>query len=536
MPIHEMRRCPSSKLQVLNRKCTGFNGEAMEFGLAMFRKRNGLDVTALVLLIAICFCGCSVTGGRNPREFSLGAGTSPLSEKLPPKADVPIRLSRKSTDTNPTVNLVSHTEAGQPPQEPVQIESAIVGIGQGLTSMTLEQFEDLALRNNPTIVQAMTDVKMARALQDQVGRLPNPTLGYFGSQIGDAGTDQHGIFLEQELVRGGKLSQNQEILRHAIEAQAAAVDAQTSRVLTDVRIKFFVALAAQEQVRLAREFKTLAAEAVDVAEKRKQAEEGSQPELLQAQVQLSEIDLVFEQAEVALASAIQDLAAIAGVSNVGPIVLDGELDPASQPFDWEQVFSNLLTTSPEMRVAQARVQQACAQLQREQLQTIPNPTVQLGAGIDNGTSSELLNVQVSAPIPVFNSNHGNICAAKASYEKAAQEISRIELAIKSRLANVSREYDSALAAVRRYDLEILPRSKESLNLSEQVYRAGEIEFLQVFLVRKTYFESNLRYIDALSELAQSRARIEGQLLEGGLNELPSFDVDDSNRERSLSQR
>lgn len=502
----------------------------------MFQMRNGLVVTATLSLIATCSCGCSLTREGNPRQTGPAAITNLFSEKHPPGADVPSRSNWKSTHIEPTANLVSHTEPEPSRQEPVQLESANVGNGQGFTSMTLEQFEVLALRNNPTIVQAMTDVNKARALQDQVGRPPNPTLGYFGSQIGDAGTDQHGIFLEQELVRGGKLSQNQKILRHSIEAQAAAVDAQTSRVLTDVRIKFFVALAAQEQVRLAREFKSLATEAVDVAEKRKQAEEGSQPELLQAQVQLSEIDLVFEQAEVALASAIQDLAAVAGVSNVGPIVLDGELDSASQPFDWEQVFANLLMTSPEMRVAQAQVQQACAQLQREQLQTIPNPTVQLGAGIDNGTSSELLNVQVSAPIPVLNSNQGNICAAKANYEKATQEISRTELAIKSRLANVSREYDSALAAVRRYDLEILPRSEESLNLSEQVYRAGEIEFLQVFLVRKTYFESNLRYIDALSELAQSRARIEGQLLEGGLNQLPSFDVDDSNREKSFSQR
>lgn len=457
-----------------------------------------------------------------------------------PQQEKPLRIGEatpsQSSRRNDGVSVVSHSE---PATEIAESDSIISPVGENTSpagTMTLAQFEELALRNNPTIGQASADISKASALRDQVGRYPNPILGYFGSQIGDAGTDQHGVFVEQEIVRRGKLPLNQQIMRHAIDAQSAAAESQALRVLTDVRTRYIVALAAQAQVKLTREFGVVATQGVEIASRRKDAQEGSQPELLQAEIQLSEIELTHEQAGVAFASAFRDLAAVAGATDLQPISLEGELSQPSQPFDWEHVYADLLATSPELQTAQARLQKACAQLQRERIQALPNPTLQLGGGVDNGTGSGLLNVQVSAPIPVFNSNRGNISAAQADYDKAAQEITRTELAIKSRLALVSREYDSALAAVRRYQSEILPKSKNSLELTETLYRAGEIDFLQVFLVRKTYFESNLRFVQSLSELAQSRARIQGMLLEGGLVPLNPLEADDGNRERVFSQR
>jgi cobalt-zinc-cadmium efflux system outer membrane protein len=402
--------------------------------------------------------------------------------------------------------------------------------------MTIAYFEELALRNNPTLAQASADINKAVALRDQVGRYPNPVVGYSGSQIADDGTDQHGVFVEQEIVRGNKLPLNQQVMRHAIEAQAADADAQTLRVLTDVRTQFLIALAAQEQMRLTGEFKAVAAEGVEIARQRLLAQEGSQPELLQAEIQLSEIDLAYEQAAVAFGAAFRNLAAVAGAANLQPGLLEGELSQPQRSFDWDAVYMDMLAASPELQAAQARLEQACAQLQRERVQAIPNPTLQLGAGVDNGTGSGFLNVEVSTPISIHNSNRGNICAAQADYDRASQELSRIELSIKSRLADVGREYDSALAAVRKYETEILPKSTQSRELLEALYRAGETDFLQAFLVRKNWFESNLRYVQSLSELAQARAKIDGLLLEGGLDPAEPFDGDDSNRERVFAQQ
>lgn len=403
-------------------------------------------------------------------------------------------------------------------------------------SMTLADFEELAVRNSPTISQAAAGVNKAVALQNQVGRFPNPTVGYFGSQIADAGTDQHGVFVEQQLVRGRKLAVNQQVMSHAIDGQSAEVEAQRLRVLTDVRIKFFAVLAAQRQLELTEEFSALAAKGVEIADRRKAALEGSQTELLQAQIQLNEIELAHRQAEIAFVSSFEELAAFAGIPDMQPERVNGDLNQAIEVLDWEAAYEELVASSPELQAAHARLREASTRICREQLQAIPNPTIQMGAGIDNATGSGLLNIQIGAPIPLFNGNEGNIGAARADYERAAQEVNRLELAIKSRLARVSREYDWALAAVQKYAQDVMPKAQEALALTEQAYVTGEFDFLQVFIVRRTYFESNLKFVQAQAELAQANARVQGMLLEGGLEAPTDLKNDDSIRDRVFTQQ
>ncbi len=86
----------------------------------------------------------------------------------------------------------------------------------------------------------------------------------------------------------------------------------------------------------------------------------------------------------------------------------------------------------------------------------------------------------------------------------------------------------------KYETEILPKAEQTLSLSEQAFHAGELNFLEILIVRKTYFESNLQAIQARCNLAQAHARIEGLLLSGALEEPIEFRGDDSLRGQTFS--
>jgi cobalt-zinc-cadmium efflux system outer membrane protein len=186
--------------------------------------------------------------------------------------------------------------------------------------------------------------------------------------------------------------------------------------------------------------------------------------------------------------------------------------------------------------AQTRVRQAQANLERQGVQAIPNITAQLASGIDNGTNSGMINLQFGAPIPVFNKNQGNIAAARAEYCRALMEVSRIENAIQARLAAVSNDFDTALAAVNKYQTEILPSARETLTLAEQAYKAGEFSFLEVLTVRRTYFESNLQMLRSQVQLATANAQVSGFVLTGGLDATVDQSGDDSLRGLTFSQQ
>ncbi|MBT5019038.1 TolC family protein [Planctomicrobium sp.] len=410
----------------------------------------------------------------------------------------------------------------------------LTSTGGPAEDLTLAMLEEIALNNNPSIQQLSASASKAVAIRDQVGIKPNPTVGYAASQLADQGTDQHVFFMEQEFVRGNKLALNWSVMNQAAHAQLWEVEAQRMRVLTDIRTRFNEVVAAQRKLEATEKFVEIAEQGVEVAKRRQSAGETSQVEVLQAQIQFNEIELAIQQIKANYNGSWKELVAMAGVPSMQPRRVSEEFEQTHDHYEWEETYSSLLGSSPELAAARTRVAEAQALLCRQEAQPISNIVVQLGAGYDNSTNNGMLNLQFGAPIPVFNDNAGNISAAHAEYLRAAHDVKRVELSLKSRLAKVASEYEASHAAVDKFHNKILPDAEEMLSLSEQAYSAGELDFLQVLIIRKTFYDSKIRFIQAENDLAQAEAKIKGLLLTGGLNVMNEFDGDASLREQSFS--
>lgn len=418
------------------------------------------------------------------------------------------------------------------PEIDIEAESVLTESG----GMTLQEFESLALANNPAIQELVATTQKAAGFRTQVSLRANPVVGYQGMQIADAGTDQHVAFISQSIITADKLALNRRVLDQALRSQLFQLEAQKYRVATDIRIKFFEALATQQRVKLIKDFRSVTDKGLELSELRKKAKEGSQLDVVQAKVQKNEIDLALQQAEVSYDAAWRELAAYAGTTQMMPVELLGDLPVQDVSMEWGSIASNIVASSPEYQAAQARACQAQANLARQGVQAVPNLDVQFGAGTDNATNSGMINLQIGAPVPVFNKNQGNIAAARAELLRSSREVQRIENSIKARLAAVSREYDSALAAILKYSTDMLPNAKEGLDLAELAYKAGETSFLQVLVARRTYFDTNLQYIASQGQLAGARARLDGYVLTGALEAVIDNSGDDSLRGLTLSQQ
>jgi cobalt-zinc-cadmium efflux system outer membrane protein len=428
-------------------------------------------------------------------------------------------------------------EAEPPPYDAVPLPEPATDAEpvQG-TGMTLEQLESIALANNPAIKELAATTQKAAGYRTQVGAKPNPSVGYQAQQLADEGTDQHLAIYEREFVTGGKLQLNRRVLNAALAAQLQELEAQRLRVTTDIRIRFYQALALQRQLELIKEFSTVAKKGLRIAELREEGGEGSHIDVLQAKIQSNEITLLQQQTNAKLAAVWREISALAGVPHLAYATLEGTLPTKTPGRDWEQLASTLVASSPEYAAAQVRITRACADLERQLKQPLPNVVTQFGAGFDNSTDSGMLNLQFGVPLPINNNNRGNISAARAEVTRARLDAQRIQNNIEARLAIVSREYDTAVAAVNQYASNIIPSAVSSMELAEQAYQAGEVEFVQLLIARRTYFESNLEYVVAQSQLAAAQAKIDGFVLTGALDSIRDESGSDSLRGATFSQQ
>lgn len=399
---------------------------------------------------------------------------------------------------------------------------------------SLANLESLALQNNPAIKEVSAAAQKAMGFQTQVGTRPNPIVGYNATQLADQGTDQHVVFVEQEIVMGGKLRLNQGVLGQEVQSQLWEAEAQRYRVLTDVRQHYFDALAAQRKYELANAFHEIASKGADYSQRRLDAKEGTMSEVLQAEIQTSQVEIQRQQAEAAYRGAWRQLMAVVGMPQTTPGVLEGTLPTVAESLDWELIKSETLASSPELQAARARVCRAQANISRQDAQAIPNLSLMVAAGHDRSTGSGLVNAQIGLPVPFFNKNEGNISAAHAELCRSTQEVHRIELAIRSRIAAAAASYETAAAAVNQYEREILPRAEKTLTLTDAAYRAGEFDFLKVLVVRRTFFDSNIEYVTAQANLAKAKVYVDGMVLSGALETGADTGADSGLRDQSLS--
>lgn len=475
---------------------------------------------ALLIVVCVALTGCGLN--RQTVRSGTPESTTPSIAEVSSRPSVDVEAS-----TAEEIQEVSFLEDATEASSPVAQEI-------GASDWTVDRFESLALANNPAIQQASASAYKAMGYRHQVGLSPNPTLGYNGTQLADRSTDQHVAFIEQDFVTADKLCQNRVVLEQEVQSLLWEVQAQRQRVLTDVHRNFYRTLAAQRRLELAVQFKDVAEKGVQTARARLDAKEGSRTDLLQAEIQLQQVEVQLSQAEASLQGAWKQLVTVSGVPEVGPQKLAGKLPEISESHDWQLVSSEILSTSPELKSARSRLARAQVNIDRQESQATPNIQFMLAAGHDNSTGSSMINTQVGLPIPIHNANQGNISAAHSELCRASQDVRRTELAIQSRLAQAQNDYDSAAAAVNRYRDEILPRAEETLKLVEEAYAAGEFDFLQVLIARRTYFDSNLAFLTAQSELAQADSLVNGFVLTGGLDSTRDTEFDSGLRDQALS--
>lgn len=475
--------------------------------------------------------GCA---SDRPRTIQLShyASSTP-----PPAAALPANIAT-AAQPEPT--------AAQPEPTVVQPEPTVAAVGlvqyqtpaplaEPAQAMTLEQMLAIAFENNPAIRELAATTQKAAGYRTQVGLYANPLIGYSGETVSHGETDEHLAFIEQVIVTGGKLQLNRAVLNEAVRAQVQELEAHKLRVATDIKTGFYQSLQYQQQLAAMEQFSQRLVQGVRMAEQRMQAGEGSKIDLLQTRLQLQQFQLQQRQAESSLVAKRHQLAALAGVPQWQAGELAGEFPAEPTAIDWETLPATLIAASPEYAAAQAHIRKAALAVQRHRIQPIPNLHVQLAAGRDQAVDADMLTFEVAAPVPLFNRNQGNVAAARAEYCRAIAAAQRIENDIQARLAETAAEYQHAAEAVEAYQHQLLPAAGETLELAEAAYRAGEQDFIQLLVTRRTYLDTLLGSIDARAQLAIAQAHIDGCLLSGALQAV----IDDSGetglRELALSQ-
>ena len=418
------------------------------------------------------------------------------------------------------------------------VAAPVVAMAQVPTQpVTLADLERMALERNPTIGQAKADVDAAAGLAKQAGLYPNPVVSAVGEEIARGPIirgGEIGAGFQQRIVTAGKLGLSRKVAEQGRAMTEEAAKAQRQRVLNAVRVLYYQALSDQYRIRVRTNLSRLAAEAVRISGELANVGAADQPDQLAAEVESERIQLDLTDAINRQERTWRQLGAVVNNPTLRPVPLAGELVMVPR-LDADQALEAIYAESPELRAVSIDVNRAETALTRAKKEVIPDLLISGGVRynrelLDMANGSSLRRpvglegfFDIGVQIPIFNRNQGNVAAARAGVDRAKLEVDRTKLALRSRLAEVYREYQTALTRADRYRQDILPKAQKAYELYLNNFRQMAAAYPQALIAQRNLFQLQDAYVDALTNVWQRSVDIQGLLLTGGL-ELSSMNL------------
>ncbi len=385
-------------------------------------------------------------------------------------------------------------------------------------TLSLSALEQMALATHPSIQAYEQKIQAGKGYWTQAGLGPNPEIGYHAEEMSGEGAGKQGVSISQEFLGGSQLYHAQSVAAQRIEMARRELEMAKLRVLTDVRIATYEYLAVQNKLLHLREIYKSDAELANRLEKSYKNGNTTKLDWVNSRISARRAEQEYMNAKNDLNAAWGRLACLVGKPDLKPTRVKADLERTPEWKTWEYYAQLLLTTSPEIARAQAKIEEARKRVNYENSRNSTN--FSLSGTVAYNTETEMVqgNVGISMPLRIRDRNQGNIAAACSESIQAQKEYERITLAIQHRLAEVYAEYANASKDLELYRESLLPESKEALALARTAYENQETSMIDLISAQRTYLETNIEYYDALCVYWKSLTILEGKLLTGGLED------------------
>ncbi|MGY2266604.1 TolC family protein [Pseudomonas sp. SDO5561_S422] len=378
--------------------------------------------------------------------------------------------------------------------------------GANAQTLTLESALQTAFANNPDMAAAQWEIDIAQGGRQQAGLIPNPVASWDAEDT-RRNSRTTTVKLSQTLELGGKRGARIDVATRAQEAAALTLEQRRNGLRAEVIDGYYGALRAQERLDLAQRSVALAERGLVVANGRVTAGKTSPVEATRAQVQLSEIRLEFNRAQMGLSDAYRRLAASTGAASTDFQAVATQAQAAPALPSPAQLLARLEQTA-ELRLAELQIVQGEAALGLEKAQRIPDLDVSIGSQYDASVRERVNVVGVSMPIPLFNRNQGNVLAASRRADQARDLRNAAELRLRTETRQALDLWQTANTEVRSFNQQILPAAQSAVDSATRGFEMGKFNFLDVLDAQRTLIAARTQYLAATAQATEAWVRIE----------------------------
>jgi outer membrane protein TolC len=385
------------------------------------------------------------------------------------------------------------------------------------SGLTADDAVQLALLNNRGLQAAFFELGVSEAEWLEAGRLENPKLSL--SRLSRDSEHESGLGVQWNFLKLLTLAQTRQVAQLRLQQTQADVAQQVLDFAAETRKAYFVALAAEENLRYARQVKEAAAAAAELAQRMAAAGNFNRLEQAREQSFSADAELALLRAEQASKQGREQLLRLLALEDeqlaLG-LVLPATLPalPTIKAFSLteQEAQTQALTRRLDVQAAKAALASTAENLGLSKTTRFVN-VLELGWQRNRSNQQATQRgYEVSFELPLFDWGTAKVARAEALYMQALNRTAEVANRARSEVRQAYQAYHANYAIARQYRDEIVPLKKQ---ISEQNLRRYNGMLIGVF--------------DLLADAREQIASVQGSI-----EALRDFWLAQSELERSLA--
>ncbi len=369
------------------------------------------------------------------------------------------------------------------------------------TSGAVVRWPDVAAAadRHPLLLEAAARARGAAGTVTSARELPNPT---FGLSAGDGRPRDGGATRREwgysvELPLEFLATRGSRVAAAAASEEGSRQEVRTVRlqVLRDLRRSFVELVHAQAVVEAGAELEVQVAQLAALVRKRAERGEGRPTEVPRVEIELERLRGALERSRAVEEAQRQRLSTWLGA----PLTrAEADLSAPLPLPPLDELRERLVSSNPAIQASRARLEAAGKEASAERWERFPKFSV--GAAHAEELDRVATTFSATVAIPLWNWNQGKIRQADAAVEGERARLDALSRELSAQVAGAWQGCAVGQAAVRRFQVEIVPRAEGSARTLGRAFELGEAGLLDVIDARRVLLDARREYLDLLLDM------------------------------------
>lgn len=355
----------------------------------------------------------------------------------------------------------------------------------GEHSLLLKDLEQEALRNNPEILMTAQKAESGREKRSLASAMPDPMIGYMVQNVGSPGTwsvgkedmSMQGVVFTQEIPFPGKLGAKGMSAGKDAERLELVLRETKLRVLNSLRNAYFEYYLAERSLDILTQTKDYLKNFQRIAETRYATGQGTQQDVLRAQVEVSMLlDRISEQEQKKEMQAAT-INRLAGRDPMAPLGRPGDLVMPAFSRSRDELVADAIAHSPILAERQRMIEQSENEVSLSKKEYLPDMVLS-GGWFKRGDKEDVWQASVMFKVPLYFWNKSTgVRAASADAGAARYEFESARLETIARVRELYSTIKTSEHHLHLYEAGIIPQARLSLQSATTNYQVGKTDFL-----------------------------------------------------------